>query len=119
MRIVAYFEPRSAIGRVQPGQPAWLRLDGFPAGEYGAVMAKVRSVGSEVRDGRVRVELALQDNGRVSLQHGLPGTLEIAVERISPVSFLLRKAGGYFAQPATQPPASAVGPEANSQAASQ
>ena len=119
MRIVAYFEPRAAIGRVQPGQTAWLRLDGFPSEEYGAVMAKVGSVGSEVRDGRVRVELALQNDGRVSLQHGLPGTLEIAIERVSPISFLLRKAGGYFAQPAMQPPASAAVPQANSQAASQ
>jgi multidrug resistance efflux pump len=118
MRIVAYFEPRAAIGRVRPGQMAWLRLDGFPWEEYGALTARVSSVGSEVRDGRVRVELAPQTNGRVPLQHGLPGTLEVAVERVSPASFLLRKAGGYFAQPTTTPPVSAGVPDASSQAAS-
>jgi hypothetical protein len=31
------------------------------------------------------------------LQHGLPGELEVEVDRISPASYLLRKAGGYLA----------------------
>jgi multidrug resistance efflux pump len=116
MRIVAYFEPRAAIGRVKPGQMAWLRLDGFPWQEYGSVTASVKSVGSEARDGRVRVELDPQYNSRITLQHGLPGTLEVLIDRVSPGSLLLRKTGGYLAQPVTNPPAA---PTTSSQVASQ
>jgi multidrug resistance efflux pump len=99
LRIVAYFEPRNAIGLVRKGQRGWLRLDGFPWTEYGSVMAYVTNVGDEVRDGRVRVELSLRTNPRVLLQHGLPGTLEVEVDRVTPASFLLRKAGGLLAAP--------------------
>jgi multidrug resistance efflux pump len=97
LRVVASFPPSEAIGRVRKGQKAWLRLDGFPAAEYGPIVANVVSVGNEVRDGKVQVELALQLNPRIPLQHGLPGTLEVEVDRISPASYLLRKAGGYLA----------------------
>jgi membrane fusion protein (multidrug efflux system) len=97
LRVVASFPPSEAIGRVRKGQKAWLRLDGFPAAEYGPIVATVVSVGNEVRDGRVQVELALQPNPRIPLQHGLPGELEVEVDRISPASYLLRKAGGYLA----------------------
>jgi multidrug resistance efflux pump len=96
LRVVANFPPSEAIGRVRKGQKAWLRLDGFPSAEYGPIVANVVGVGNEVRDGRVRVELALQPNARIPLQHGLPGTLEVEVDRISPASYLLRKAGGYL-----------------------
>jgi hypothetical protein len=63
------------------------------------VQATVTNVGDEVRDGRVRVELSPRPNPRVRLQHGLPGTLEVEVDRITPASFLLRKAGGLLAEP--------------------
>jgi multidrug resistance efflux pump len=97
LRVVASFPPSEAIGRVRKNQKAWLRLDGFPAAEYGPIVARVISVGNEVRDGKVQVELALQPNPRIPLQHGLPGELEVEVDRISPASYLLRKAGGYLA----------------------
>jgi len=97
LRVVASFPPSEAIGRVRKGQKAWLRLDSFPAAEYGPIVANVVNVGNEVRDGKVQVELALQPNPRIPLQHGLPGELEVEVDRISPVSYLLRKAGGYLA----------------------
>jgi multidrug resistance efflux pump len=97
LRVVASFPPSEAIGRVRKGQKAWLRLDGFPSAEYGPIIAHVVGVGSEVRDGRVRVELAIEPNARVPLQHGLPGTLEVEVDRVTPASYLLRKAGAYLA----------------------
>lgn len=99
LRVVAYFEPRNVIGLVRTGQKGWLRLDGFPWTEYGSVLATVTNVGDEVRDGRVRVELSPQTNPHVKLQHGLPGTLEVEVDRITPAAFLLRKAGGLLAEP--------------------
>ena len=94
LHIVAGFVPAEAFGRVQPGQPARLRLQGFPPAQYGSVHAVVSSVASEVRDGRVRVELALaQVNTSVPMQHGLPGTVEVEVEQISPAALVLRAAG--------------------------
>jgi hypothetical protein len=95
LRIVASFEPADALGRIQPGQPARLRLDGFPWTEYGSIGATVTHVGSEVRDGRIRVELAVNPHAanRVPMQHGLPGTVQVVVERISPASLVLRVVG--------------------------
>ena len=56
-------------------------------------------VGSEVRDGRVRVELAvLSKRSPVPLQHGLPGTLEVELERVAPFILALRAAGGLWAR---------------------
>jgi membrane fusion protein (multidrug efflux system) len=101
VRIVANFLPPAALGRIQPGQPAQLRLDAFPWTQYGTVSAMVSSVASEVRDGRVRVELAVQPNptSAIPLQHGLPGSVEVEVERISPATLILRIAGKLLAKP--------------------
>jgi multidrug resistance efflux pump len=98
LRIVASFQPADALGRIQPGQSARLRLDGFPWTEYGSINATVIHVGSEVRDQRIRVELAVNPHSasRIPMQHGLPGTVQVEVERISPASLLLRVVGKGF-----------------------
>jgi membrane fusion protein (multidrug efflux system) len=101
LRIVAAFSPESAIGRVRPGQRARLRLQAFPWAEYGSVGATVEHVADEVRAGRVRVELALAlDPGcRIPLRHGLPGSVEVEVDRASPAELLLRHSGQLLAGP--------------------
>jgi hypothetical protein len=65
------------------------------------VSATVADVGREVRDGMVRVELALlsRSSFRGSLEHGMPGTLEVAVERLSPLNLTLRTAGQWLTRP--------------------
>src|SRR5208282_1645668 len=95
LRIVASFQPADALGRIQTGQPARLRLEGFPWTEYGSISATVTHVGSEVRDGRIRVELAVNPRSasRIPMQHGLPGAVQVEVERISPASLVLRVVG--------------------------
>jgi multidrug resistance efflux pump len=95
LQIVASFQPADALGRIRPGQPARLRLDGFPWTEYGSISATVTHVASEVRDGRIRVELAVSpySANRIPMQHGLPGTVQVQVERISPASLVLRAIG--------------------------
>jgi membrane fusion protein (multidrug efflux system) len=95
LRIVAYFIPAAALGRIQPGQRARLRLEGFPWAQYGSIAATVSSVASELQNARVRVELAVQasPNSPIPLQHGLPGEVEVEVERVSPVTLALRVAG--------------------------
>jgi membrane fusion protein (multidrug efflux system) len=93
--VVADFEPRAVLGRVRPGQPARLRLDGFPWAQYGTLAARVSRVAGEVRDGRVRVEFSPDGPWPqgVALQHGLPGTVEISIETVSPAVLVLRASG--------------------------
>jgi membrane fusion protein (multidrug efflux system) len=92
---VAQFSPSSAIGRIRAGQTARLRLDGFPWTQYGTLEATVLRAANEIRDGAVRVELAIHpdSNTRIAVEHGLPGSAEVAVEQITPLSLLLRTAG--------------------------
>ena len=94
VRAVAEFAP-PALGRIQKGQVARVRLDGFPWTQYGRVDAVVTGVATETRDQRVRVELSVQraSDSRIPLQHGMPGAVEIEVERAAPLDLLLRSAG--------------------------
>jgi len=100
---VAMFFPQVAMGRIQAGQPARIRLDGFPWSQYGSISASVANVASEVREGWVRVELSLNvdPTSKIPRQHGLPGTAEVEVERISPAMLVLRAAGQLVAAPKT------------------
>jgi membrane fusion protein (multidrug efflux system) len=97
--VVADFEPRAALGRVQPGQSARLRLDGFPWAQHGTLGARVSRVASELREGRVRVEFAPEGSWPkgVVLQHGLPGSVEVAIDRVSPATLVLRASGQLLA----------------------
>ena len=96
LRIVAEFPPSAALGRVRPGMPARVRLEGFPWTEYGQLSAEVASVGAEPRSGKVRVELEVRadPDSPIPLEHGLPGSVEVAVERVSPAMLALRTLGG-------------------------
>lgn len=99
-RIVADFSPPEALGRILPGQTAWLRLHGFPWAQHGSIVATVERVAREVRDGLVRIELGINEEqvSLIPVQHGLPGTLEVEVERISPALLALRAAGRLFSR---------------------
>ncbi len=101
VRIVAEFAPHRALGRIQPGQRAQLRLEGFSWVQYGTVPATVERVGKEPRNDTVRVELSLSEPKAfpVPLSHGLPGTLEVEVERLSPAALVLRAAGRTVSRP--------------------
>lgn len=93
--VVAYFSP-AATGRVQVGDAALLHLEGYPSTQFGALPATVARVASEPQDRRLRVELSLVDGGlagEIPTAHGLPGRLEVRVERVRPLDLLLRTAG--------------------------
>ena len=96
-RAVAQFSP-VVVGRLKPGQPARLRLAGFPWTQYGTVPAKVSNIDTEPRDGLIRVELTLHPlpTSRIPLEHGLTGSVEIEVERVTPAVLLLRASGQYL-----------------------
>ena len=53
------------------------------------------SVANEARDGMIRVEFYLVPEAltAIPLQHGLPGTVEVEVERVSPATLILRGVG--------------------------
>lgn len=90
--IVAQFPAESAVGRIQPGQSATVRIPGAVGGALGAREARVDRVGSEPReDGLVTVVLALQEEA-AEVRHGLPAEVEVAVERVRPMELVLRSA---------------------------
>ncbi len=95
LQVVAGFPPSDALARVRAGQTAQLRLDGFPWTEFGSLPARVTRVAREARDGKLRVDcaVALEAGSTIPLQHGMPGTLIVEVERVSPAELVLRAAG--------------------------
>jgi len=95
LQIVAQFPPVDAMGRIAPGQRGTVRLEGFPWTQYGTLTAVVSGVATEVRDGTVRVELKIQGSvpPHVPLQHGLPCSVEIATETVTPAALLMRIVG--------------------------
>jgi multidrug resistance efflux pump len=90
--------PAASVGRVRPGQPARLRLDGFPWTQYGTLSATVSGVGNEASEETIRVELAVESDpvSRIPLQHGQTGAVEVAVERAASAVLVLRAAGQYL-----------------------
>jgi membrane fusion protein (multidrug efflux system) len=108
---VGEFIPGSAMGRVRPGQQATMRLDGFPWAQYGSIDATVSRVATEIRDGAVRVELTPASVGNPTdiMQHGVPGVIEVAVERAAPGSLVLRAAGLLLSATMRQTTADAAG----------
>lgn len=101
LRVVAEFPPHTSVGRVRAGQGARVRLDGYPWTQYGAIGARVVSVASEPRQGRVRIELDVttEPSGRIPLQHGMTGTTEIEVDAASPATLVLRATGQLLERP--------------------
>lgn len=90
IHVVAGFAP-VALGRIAPGQRADLKIDGFPWPQFGAVRVRVTRVGSEIVDGTVRVELAIEPGGhRIPLTHGMVGQVEVEVERATPAALIVR-----------------------------
>jgi membrane fusion protein (multidrug efflux system) len=102
LRILADYAPPVAIGRIRPGQPARMRLNGFPWTQYGSITARVVRIATEARHGQVQVELEVlpDPSSPAPLQHGLPGSVEVEVEKASPATLALRAAGRLLARPA-------------------
>lgn len=102
--VVAAFHPADALGRVSAGQRARVRLDGFPWTRYGTLPARVLRVSEEPRDGLIRVELEPEpaDGSALPLRHALTGTVEVAVEALSPAELALRAAGRLVAAPSDE-----------------
>jgi len=109
LRIVADFPPASVLGRIHPGQVGRMRLDGFPWAQFGTIQAQVSRVGSELRNNLVRVEFTPHRSAAsaIVLQHGLPGSIEVSIEQISPAVMVLRSAGQWLSSRSREKPAAA------------
>ena len=105
LKVVALFRPSIALGRVRDGQSARVRLEGFPWTQYGSAAATVTNVSGEVRDGQVRVDLALDtlSDSSIPFQHGLPAEVQVEIEQISPASLVLRSVGRQLRVSASSP----------------
>ena len=90
LRVVARF-PSSALCELRTGQSAYVQLQGFP-GTAGMLRGRVSRVPLDVRGGNVTVALTLDPTGQlpISLQPGLPATVGVEIERVSPIALLLR-----------------------------
>ena len=119
--------PKETVGIVRPGQPAQLKLDGYPWSVYGTVPAAVTSIGTEPTvlvtpeavPGTVRVELEILPaaDPRIKIQHGMTATVEVEVARVSPFVLLLRALGEWnYGGPAIPPPGSPEAAEIAAQA---
>ncbi|MDX2022013.1 MAG: HlyD family efflux transporter periplasmic adaptor subunit [Deltaproteobacteria bacterium] len=97
LRVVAFFDPQAAVGRIKRGQTGRVRLLGFPWTKYGALAVRVTNVGSEPNDGLIRVELDVSRTAgnTAPLEHGLPGLVEVKVEQTSPLTMVLDAAGRF------------------------
>jgi multidrug resistance efflux pump len=98
LRAVAFFDASTAAGRVKPNQAARMRLFGFPWTKFGVLTAHVERVGTEPKDGLIRVELELDvaQKSRIPVEHGLQGSAEVEVEKVAPVALVLDAAGRYL-----------------------
>jgi multidrug resistance efflux pump len=105
LKVVALFAPSVALGRVREGQAARVRLEGFPWTQYGSARASVSHVSGEVRDGQVRVELALSPatDTEIPYQHGLPAEVDVEIEQISPMAMVVRTVGSHLRVSAASP----------------
>jgi len=95
LRIVAQFPPDQALGRLRAGLWGRMRLYGFPWTQYGSIPVRVAHVAQEAREGHVRVELSIVNGNAqdIPLQHGLPGSVEVEIERTSPAQLVWQAAG--------------------------
>jgi hypothetical protein len=102
--LVAEFPPPEALGRVRPEQRGRFRLEGLPWTRYEAVSATVARVATETENGKIRVELDVEETPDlpVPLRPGLTGRLEIEVERVSPANLVLRSIGRASSRPASE-----------------
>jgi membrane fusion protein (multidrug efflux system) len=105
LKVVAFFQASTALGRVRTGQRARIRLDAFPWTQYGSASASVSSVAGDPQEGQIRVELALDRMQATSLplQHGLPAEVDVEVERVSPAVLVLRSVAARTRAAAMQP----------------
>jgi multidrug resistance efflux pump len=98
LRVVAHFKPIDALGYLQLGQNASIRVDNFPWLQYGSLNAKVVQIDQAERQGAIRVVLALTGASTLAVQHGMSATVSVAIASATPWQLLLQSLGRRPAQ---------------------
>ncbi len=95
LQVVALFDAATGLGRLDHGQAARLRLDGFAWTQYGDFPARVERVAAEGSRGMLRVELRMprRRDEDLPLRHGMTGQVDVLIETISPALMVLRALG--------------------------
>ncbi len=95
LHVIGEFQPWAVLGQMRPGQSALFMAQGLSPAQSGAVPAHVSAIASEIRNGKLRVDLAIDSvsHSRFPLKAGLPVTVQVEVERLSPAALILRSAG--------------------------
>lgn len=95
LQVVATFDAATGLGRLNHGQDARLRLDGFSWTQYGDFPARVERVAAESNDGALRVELRMprRKSEDLPLRHGMTGQVDVMIEQVSPAILVLRALG--------------------------
>ena len=94
VQAVAQFPASIALAHIRPGQLAYLHLDGLPRALFNGIRARVASVATEVKDGKIRVEFVTEPDTdlKLVLRPNLTATVEVEVDRVSPAVLVLHKA---------------------------
>lgn len=81
----SHFVAADAAGRVRVDQGARIEFFALPWTQYGMLDARVVRVGSEERDGRVEVDLELDEKADLygAVSHGLKGRATVLVEEVT------------------------------------
>jgi membrane fusion protein (multidrug efflux system) len=93
--VTAEVAPAVARGRLRPGQPAWLRITGVPGMPSWSLTATVMQVAAAGQEEHLRVVLRLAPNALAywPLQPSVTGTMAVEVERVAPVTLVVRALG--------------------------
>ncbi|MCO1335804.1 HlyD family efflux transporter periplasmic adaptor subunit [Microbulbifer sp. OS29] len=93
--VQAFFPPALALGHIQVGQVARVKLDGFSWARYGQFEARVERMASAVQHEKILVQLSLQGDAPsiLPLLHDLPARVEIATGTKTPYQLLLQRVG--------------------------
>lgn len=95
LQVEAFFSPGEALGHLKKGQQGRIMFEGFPWTQYGSGRVTITNIAEEIRNGLVEVKLSvsLAADSAIPLQHGMPASVEIEIEKVLPVELVLRAAG--------------------------
>ncbi len=94
LQIQAEFPP-AVLGDIHPGQPALFRPSRDASLPDGALRARVLHVANEIQNAKANVELSLEAPlPSKAAFGGLPGSVDVEVEQVTPAALLMRSAGG-------------------------
>ena len=97
--VVAVF-PSEAAGKIRPGQPAVLRLQGTMVDQSVTLPGTVKDVTQKADQVRVELYVLQKPAAPINWQDRMTGQVEIAVDHVSPATLLTPPTGQFLSPPA-------------------